>query len=144
MQDVIKERKRVNILMVEDNYLDALLTTEILSETDRSDYRVSTVKTGVEALAYLHGLDKYKNAPRPDLIILDLNLPGMNGFDFLARIKNETGLKTIPVCILTTSEAKEDIEKAKAFQTDCYLIKPLDLKIFEEAFPGIGSSGSPD
>jgi CheY-like chemotaxis protein len=67
----------------------------------------------------------------------------MNGFDFLARIKQETGLKTIPVCILTTSEAKEDIEKAKELDTDCYLIKPLDLKTFEEAFPGI-SSGSPD
>ena len=143
MQEVIKKRKRVNILMVEDNYLDALLTTEILSDTDRADYRVSTVKDGVEALAYLHGLDKYENAPLPDLIILDLNLPRMNGFDFLARIKKETGLKTIPVCILTTSEAKEDVEKAKELQTDCYLIKPLDLKTFEEAFSGI-SSGSPD
>jgi two-component system, chemotaxis family, response regulator Rcp1 len=143
MQEVIKKKKRVNILMVEDNYLDALLTSEILSETDRADYQVSTVKDGVEALAYLHGLDKYENAPRPDLIILDLNLPRMNGFDFLARIKKETGLKTIPVCILTTSEAIEDIEKAKELNTDCYLIKPLDLKIFEEAFSGIGS-GSPD
>jgi|WetSurMetagenome_2_1015567.scaffolds.fasta_scaffold947246_1 two-component system, chemotaxis family, response regulator Rcp1 len=143
MQEVMKKKKRVNILMVEDNYLDALLTTEILSETDRADYQVSTVKDGMEALAYLHGLDKYENAPRPDLIILDLNLPRMNGFDFLARIKKETGLKTIPVCILTTSEAREDIEKAKELNTDCYLIKPLDLKIFEEAFSGIGT-GSPD
>jgi two-component system, chemotaxis family, response regulator Rcp1 len=143
MQDVLKKRKRVNILMVEDNYLDALLTREILSDTDRADYQVSTVKDGIEALAYLHGLNGYENAPRPDLIILDLNLPRMNGFDFLARIKQETGLKTIPVCILTTSEAKEDIEKAKELHTDCYLIKPLDLKTFEDAFPGIGS-GSPD
>jgi CheY-like chemotaxis protein len=142
MQELIKKRKRVNILMVEDNYLDALLTTEILSDTDQADYRINTVKDGVEALAYLHGLDTYKNAPRPDLIILDLNLPGMNGFDFLARIKKETGLKTIPVCILTTSEAKEDIEKAKALDTACYLIKPLDLKIFEETFPCIGPGPS--
>jgi len=143
MHEVIKKRKRVNILMVEDNYLDALLTREILSDTDRADYQVSTVKDGVEALAYLHGLNGYENAPRPDLIILDLNLPRMNGFDFLARIKEETGLKTIPVCILTTSEATEDIDKAKELQTDCYLIKPLDLKEFEEVFSGI-SSGSPE
>jgi len=139
MNEVIKNRKRVNILMVEDNYLDALLTREILSDTDRADYQVSTVKDGVEALAYLHGLNGYENSPRPDLIILDLNLPRMNGFDFLARIKKETGLKTIPVCILTTSEATEDIEKAKELQTDCYLIKPLDLKEFEEVFSGISS-----
>jgi len=143
MNEVIKNRKRVNILMVEDNYLDALLTREILSDTDRADYQVSTVNDGVAALAYLHGLNGYENSPRPDLIILDLNLPRMNGFDFLARIKKETGLKTIPVCILTTSEATEDIEKAKELQTDCYLIKPLDLKEFEEVFSGI-SSGPPD
>jgi len=143
MQEVIKKRKRVNILMVEDNYLDALLTKEILSDTDRADYQISTVKDGVEALAYIHGLNRYENSPRPDLIILDLNIPRMNGFDFLARIKKETGLNTIPVCILTTSEAREDIEKAKELDTDCYLIKPLDLKEFEEVFSGI-SSGSPE
>lgn len=143
MQEVIKKRKRVNILMVEDNYLDALLTREILSDTDRADYQISTVKDGVEALAYLHGLNGYENAPRPDLIILDLNLPRMNGFDFLARIKKEPELKTIPVCILTTSEAAEDIDKAKELQTDCYLIKPLDLKEFEQVFSGI-SSAPPD
>lgn len=137
MQEVIKKRKRVNILMVEDNYLDALLTTEILSETDRADYRVNTVKDGVEAIEYLHGLDGHENSPRPDLILLDLNLPRMNGFDFLARIKKETGLKTIPVCILTTSETQEDIEKAKELNTDCYLIKPLDLQEFEKAFSAI-------
>ena len=123
--------------MVEDNYLDALLTTEILSDAGSADYRVSRVKDGLEGLAYLHGLNGYENSVRPDLIILDLNLPKMSGFDFLASIKKEAELKKIPVCILTTSEAKEDIKKAEELHADCYLIKPLELETFEAQFSAI-------
>ena len=132
-----QDQKRIDVLMVEDNRLDAFLTKEILSETDRVDYRVSTVIDGVEALAYLHKLNGYENAPKPDLILLDLNLPRMHGFDFLTRIKADPDLKTIPVCILTTSEAREDIEKAKELNAECYLIKPLNLQEFEATFTRI-------
>ena len=123
--------------MVEDNQADALLTREILSETERVDYRVSTVSDGMEALSYLNRRNGHGDAPKPDLILLDINLPRMHGFDFLARIKADPELKTIPVCILTTSEAREDIEKAKELKAECYLIKPLDLEEFEKTFSGI-------
>jgi CheY-like chemotaxis protein len=137
MQEVIKKRKNISILMVEDNPMDALLTTEILSETEDVDYQVNTVSDGVEALAYLHRTNGYENAPLPDLIVLDLNLPRMHGFDFLSRIKTDPELKTIPVCILTTSEAEEDVEKAKELKADCYFLKPLDLNEFEAVVSGI-------
>lgn len=133
----LQDQKKIDVLMVEDNQLDVFLTKEILSETDRADYHVNTVGDGVEALSYLHRSNGYANAPKPDLILLDLNLPRMHGFDFLTRIKADPELKTIPVCILTTSEAKEDIIKAKELNADCYLIKPLNLPEFEEALSGI-------
>jgi chemotaxis family two-component system response regulator Rcp1 len=126
--------RKIKILMVEDNPMDALLTAEILSETEDVDYQVDTVSDGAEALAYLHKRNGYEDVPQPDLIILDLNLPRMHGFDFLAEIKREPGLKKIPVCILTTSEAEEDVEKARELHADCYLVKPLDIEEFEEAF----------
>ena len=123
--------------MVEDNEVDVYLTREILSETERAMYQLSAVKDGFEALSYLQKRSGCKNAPQPDLILLDLNLPRMHGFDFLARIKAEPELKTIPVCIFTTSETKEDMEKAKMLRADCYLIKPMNLQEFEETFAGI-------
>jgi len=132
-----EEQKKIDVLMIEDNRLDAFLTREILSETDRADYHVYTVSDGVEALSYLHGRNGYENAKKPDLILLDLNLPRMQGFDFLTRIKAEPELNAIPVCILTTSEAEEDIQRAKELKADCYLIKPLDLQEFEKAFSAI-------
>jgi CheY-like chemotaxis protein len=129
--------KKINLLMVEDNEVDVVLTREILSETERAAYQLNAVKDGFEALSYLQKRNGYKNAPQPDLILLDLNLPRMHGFDFLARIKAEPKLKTIPICIFTTSETKEDIEKAKMLQADSYLIKPMNLQEFEETFAGI-------
>jgi len=129
--------KRINVLMVEDNQVDVFLTREILSETEQAAYQVSAVKDGVEALSYLHRRNGYENVPKPDLILLDLNLPRMHGFDFLTRIKADPELKTIPICILTTSESKDDIEKAKELHADCYLIEPLNLKEFEEIFARI-------
>ena len=92
---------------------------------------------GVDALSYLHRRNGHEDAPKPDLILLDINLPRMHGFDFLTQIKADPELKTIPVCILTTSEAREDIEKAKELKAECYLIKPLDLEEFEKTFSRI-------
>ena len=132
-----QDQKKINVLMVEDNQADALLTREILSETEHVDYRVSTVSDGVEALSYLHRRNGYENASKPDLILLDINLPRMHGCDFLTRIKADPELETIPVCILTPSEAREDIEKAKELKAECYLIKPLDLEEFEATFSRI-------
>ena len=130
----LHDQKEVNILMVEDNRVDIFLTKEILSEIEGTDCHVDTVSDGIEALSYLHRRNGYEHAPKPDLILLDLNLPRMHGFDLLTRMKADPELQTIPVCVLTTSEAKEDIEKAKELKAECYLIKPLNLDQFEAAF----------
>ncbi len=130
-------KKPVRILMVEDNPMDALLTVEILSESEKNSYQTDIVKDGIEAISYLHKRNGYEKTLRPDLILLDLNLPRLHGFDFLTKIKTEPQLKTIPVCIFTTSEAEEDIEKAKELKANGYLIKPLDLDEFESQLSGI-------
>jgi CheY-like chemotaxis protein len=132
-----KNLKKINLLMVEDNEVDVILTREILSETERADYQVNAVKDGIEALTYLRGRNGYKNAPAPDLILLDLHLPRMNGHELLTRIKADQKLRTIPICIFTTSETKEDREKARELQADGYLTKPMNLHEFEETFAGI-------
>jgi chemotaxis family two-component system response regulator Rcp1 len=132
-----QNQKRINVLMIEDNTMDAILTLETLSESERNSYEISTVKDGLEALAFLGRIDGYEKAPRPDIIILDLNLPKMDGFDFLMEIKGKENFRTVPVVILTTSEVKEDIERAKRLKADSYLLKPLDLDRFEEILSGI-------
>ncbi len=137
MTKVTKKRKSIRILLVEDSRVHAFLTRSILAESEKTSYEISTVKDGVEALSYLYRINGYEQAPKPDLIFLDLNLPRMHGFAFLARIKAEAELKTISVCILTSSESNADIEKAKELKADCYLIKPLDLEKFETTFAGI-------
>jgi len=129
--------KKINLLMVEDNEADVFLTREILSESERATYQISVVKDGFEALSYLQSCNGFKIAPQPDLILLDLNLTRMHGFDFLVRIKAVPELHAIPICIFTTSETKEDREKAKKLRAYCYLIKPMNLQEFEESFAGI-------
>ncbi len=129
-----KDQKKIEILMVEDNTMDAILTSEILSESEKTSYRVTTVKNAIEALSFLHRKNGYEHAPRPDLLLLDLNLPKMHGFDFLAEIRkdnNLTTLTTIPVVVLTTSEFGKDIDRAKELGVNGYLIKPIDLEKFE-------------
>jgi chemotaxis family two-component system response regulator Rcp1 len=133
---VVEGRKTINILMVEDSAIDAFLTREILSDSQNNVYKISTVTDGFAALSFLQGINGYEQSSQPDLIILDLNLPRMRGFDFLAVIKKVPELKIIPVCILTTSDSIEDIEKAQELGVDCYLIKPLDLEKFETTFFG--------
>jgi two-component system, chemotaxis family, response regulator Rcp1 len=137
MTEEIEKRKTVNILMVEDNPSDAFLTKEILAESEKASYEVYTLKDGIEALSHLRKMNGYGSASKPDLIMIDLNLPKMHGFDFLSRIKTDPELKTIPVCILTTSDSETDVEKSKELGVECYLIKPLDLGEFESAFSRI-------
>ena len=137
MQNVTEKKKRVSILVVEDNAANVFLTGEILSESEKASYEISAIKNGVEALEFLRGTNDFTSTSRTKLIILDLNLPGMHGFDLLARIKTDPELKGIPVCVLTTSEAGEDMQTAKDLNADGYLIKPLDLCKFEEICAGI-------
>lgn len=119
----------IEILLVEDNPADVRLTTEALKE-ERVYNNLHIVSDGVEALAFLRKEGKYAKAVRPDLILLDLNLPRKDGREVLKEIKEDDGLKTIPVVVLTVSKAEEDILKSYKLHANCYISKPVDLKQF--------------
>lgn len=115
----------VVVLLVEDNPDDAILTREVLQDMDlRINLRLT--RDGVEAMSFLRREGVYKDAPRPDLILLDLNTPRKNGHEVLAEIKADDGLKLIPVVILTNSHAEEDVAAAYARHANCYITKPVD------------------
>lgn len=117
------------ILLVEDNPGDVRLTREALKEGKVLNH-LNVVDDGIEALAFLRREDKYANAVRPDLILLDLNLPKKDGREVLAEIKADAGLKKIPVVILTTSAAEQDVLKTYDLHANCYITKPVDLEQF--------------
>ena len=119
----------IEILLVEDNTGDARLAREALRDAKVANH-LSWVADGVEALAFLRRQDSYLTAPRPDLILLDLNLPRKDGREVLSEIKADEKLKRIPVVILTTSQAEEDILKAYHLNANCYITKPVDLDQF--------------
>jgi CheY-like chemotaxis protein len=119
----------INILLVEDNPGDVRLTLEAFKEGKVSN-DISVVNDGVEALAYLRKEDQYADAQRPDVILLDLNLPKKDGYEVLAEIKQDPDLKRIPVVILTTSEAERDILQTYYMHANCYITKPVDLGQF--------------
>jgi CheY-like chemotaxis protein len=121
--------KPVEILLVEDSPSDADLTEEALSDGKVLN-NLHWVEDGVEAIAFLRRQGKYTNAPRPDLILLDLNLPKKDGRDVLAEIKADPSLKLIPVIVLTTSAAERDILKTYELNANCYITKPIDLEQF--------------
>jgi two-component system, chemotaxis family, response regulator Rcp1 len=119
----------IEILLVEDNPGDVRLTVEGLKEGKvRNNLHVA--KDGVEAMAFLHRQGEHARAVRPDLILLDLNLPRMDGREVLAEIKADSKLKTIPVVILTTSRAEQDVLRSYELQANCYITKPVDLEQF--------------
>lgn len=122
--------KSVEILLVEDNKGDVRLTKEALLKDGKMLNTLSVVEDGVEAMAYLRRQGKYKDATRPDLILLDLNLPKKDGREVLAEIKSDENLKRIPVVILTVSEAEEDILKTYNLHANCFITKPVDLEQF--------------
>jgi len=122
----------IEILLVEDNPGDARLTFEALHEA-RVSNGLHHVKDGIEALAYLRREGRHANALRPDLILLDLNLPRMDGRELLGIIKGDASLGSIPVIVLTTSQAEEDILKSYALHANCYISKPVDLSKFVDA-----------
>ena len=116
----------VEILLVEDNPGDVRLTLEIFKEGKLAN-KIITVEDGVEAMAYLRREGKYANALRPGLILLDLNLPRMDGRSVLEEIKCDKSLKVIPIIILTTSAAEEDVLRSYNLHANCYITKPVDL-----------------
>ena len=119
----------IEILLVEDNPGDARLAKEALKESKLMN-NLSIAEDGVEAMNFLYKTGKYSKMPRPDLIILDLNLPKKDGREVLAEIKNNDTLKRIPVVILTISKAEEDILKTYNLHANCFISKPIDLDQF--------------
>ena len=119
----------VEILLVEDNPGDVRLTQEALKE-GKVYNNLHWAKDGVEALEFLKQQGKHAKAPRPDIILLDLNLPKKDGREVLAMIKKDSDLKHIPDVVLTTSEAEEDVLKSYELHANCYVTKPVDLEKF--------------
>ena len=119
----------VEILLVEDNPGDVRLTIEALNENKISN-NLHVAGDGEEALAFLRREDRYAGAPRPDLILLDLNLPRKDGRETLAEMKADETLRRIPVVILTTSHAEEDVLRTYDLHANCYVTKPVDLEQF--------------
>jgi CheY-like chemotaxis protein len=126
---MVDENRPVEILLVEDNPGDERLTREALKE-GKVYSNLHWVKDGVEAMEFLRRQGKYHDVPRPDIILLDLNLPKKDGREVLQDIKNDDALKRIPVVVLTTSKAEEDVLRTYDLHANCYVTKPVDLEKF--------------
>ena len=126
----------IDILMVEDNLGDARLTQEALKESKMLN-NLYHAKDGVEAMEFLRKEGKFKDMPTPDIILLDLNLPRKDGREVLAELKAIPKLKNIPVVVLTTSDAEQDILMSYNLHANCYITKPVDLDKFIEIVHGI-------
>ena len=123
--------KPLEVLVVEDNPADAELTLMTLKQSKRCR-NVALVKDGVEAMAYLHRRDQFAGMPRPDLVLLDLNMPRKNGKEVLQEMKGDEQLKTIPVLVLTSSDNERDILGAYQLSANCYISKPVDGEKFTQ------------
>ena len=134
--NISKNGKVAEILLVEDNPGDVRLTLEAFKE-GKIINNLSVVKNGVEAMAFLRREREYVNAPQPDIILLDLNMPKMDGREVLAEIKKDESLRHIPVIVLTTSEAEQDILKSYDLYANCYITKPVDLDQFNTVIKSI-------
>ena len=130
-------RRRIQILLVEDSPSEALLTLEALREGCVTD-SLNHVQDGVEALEYLRCEGEYTDAQRPDVILLDLNMPRKNGHEVLKEIRADTTLQYLPVIILTTSSDEHDIFKAYDLKANCYITKPVDMNAFVVAMRSLG------
>jgi two-component system, chemotaxis family, response regulator Rcp1 len=128
----------IEILLVEDSPSDTELTLEALKDFKVRNH-VSVVEDGVQAMQFLHRQDPYAEALRPDLIMLDLNLPRKDGREVLADIKSDDQLKTIPIVVLTTSRADQDILRAYQLNANCYINKPVDFNQFLDVVRSIES-----
>ena len=126
---MVDRNQPIDILLVEDNPGDERLTREALKE-GKVYSNLHWVKDGVEAMAFLRREGKYAEAPRPEMILLDLNLPRKDGREVLEEVKADEALKRIPVVILTTSKAEEDVLRTYNLHANCYVTKPVDLEKF--------------
>ena len=132
----LTDARTIEILLVEDSPSDTALTIEAL-KAGKVANTLNHVEDGVEALAYLRRQGKYSNAVRPDLIMLDLNLPRKDGREVLVELKNDLDLKTIPVIVLTTSRSDEDVLRSYQLNANCYITKPVDFEHFIEVIRSI-------
>ena len=130
------DSRPVEILLVEDSPSDAALTREAL-EKGKIANNLNCVGDGVEALEYLNRQGKFANAKRPDLIMLDLNMPRKDGKEVLKELKSDPSLKTIPVIVLTTSRAEQDVLQSYQLSANCYITKPVDFKSFIDVVKSI-------
>ena len=128
--------KAIEILLVEDNPADVRLTEEALRE-GKVKNTLHVARDGVEAIEFLKRQGRFKDAGRPDLVLLDLNLPRKDGREVLQQIKDDDELKTIPVVVLTTSSAEADILKSYKLHANCYITKPVDLEQFVQVVQAI-------
>jgi CheY-like chemotaxis protein len=128
----------IRVLMVEDNPGDADLTKETL-EAGKIHVEISVAIDGVEALAILRRSPPHTNAPRPDLILLDINLPKLDGREVLAAIKSDASLSQIPIVVLTSSDAEQDVVKCYGMGANCYVTKPVGLVAFQTIVQSIES-----
>lgn len=119
----------IHVLLVEDDPGDVLITREAFAENKVRNH-LNVVTDGVKALQFLRREADYADAPRPDLILLDLNLPRMDGHEVLAAIKSDTDLQRIPVVVLTTSDAEEDVLRSYDLHANAYVTKPVDFERF--------------
>jgi two-component system, chemotaxis family, response regulator Rcp1 len=128
----------IEILLVEDSPGDARLTIEALKDAKVLNH-ISIAEDGVEAMAFLRQEGQHATAPRPDLILLDLNLPRKDGREVLAEVKADESLAQIPVVVLTTSQAEQDIVKSYQLHANCYITKPVDLDQFMTVIKAVES-----
>ena len=127
--NALTDGRPIEILLVEDSSTDVMLTTAALLHAKMRN-NLHIAKDGVEGMAFLHKEGKYAQVPRPDLILLDLNMPRKDGREVLTEIKTDGDLKCIPVVVLTTSQAQEDVIKAYGLHANCYISKPVDFEQF--------------
>lgn len=130
------ETKEIHLLLVEDNEGDIVLTTEALDE-GKIKNTLTVVRDGWEAIQYLEQKEGYENAKKPDLVLLDINLPKVNGHEVLKHIKTSEKLKSIPVIMLTTSSDETDVLKSYENHSNCYITKPVDINNFLEVISTI-------
>jgi CheY-like chemotaxis protein len=138
MNAIREEERSIEVLLVEDNPGDVRLAREAFRDVNRS-IRLHLASDGLEALAFLRRQGEHVRAPRPDLILLDLNLPKMNGREVLAKIKADDGLKAIPTIVLSSSETDADVLISYQLQANCYLRKPAQWDAFDSIVRSINT-----
>ena len=126
----------MEILMAEDSPSDAFIVKEALKRAGGSS-NLHVVRDGVEAMAYLRREGQYRHAARPDIILLDLNMPRKDGREVLAEVKHDEKLRSIPIIVLTSSNAEQDVSKAYELNANCYITKPTDFSKFKELIKAI-------